>query len=720
MEKYIFDFSNYKYGDDDVIATLTTLSNGHISIRGDFEFMRSIFGTIVSGIYSYVPIFYRELVNLPRITSLSLTLDGEPLTLNSITGFIERTLNTYEGTLKHKFAWKTTNGVVNYESIRLAHKKVKPLFAMRIYLRSKNASGKLCITSSIDLNTLNRSIPKNVFVKLFRIINAYREDQKNFVSVETEDQRYTVYFGLLNKVSSKWKKYSYINEDSIGDVLCVDVKPGDEYTIEKYVAIDRSMERVHKILNELTSSSFEKILTDHKDAWSKEWNGLGIKLDGDKDFEKSLIFNTFHLLQLYNDEAEYFMLPARGLHGYGYHGHVFWDADVYALPFYLLIKPEAAKKMLKFRCKTLDAAKINAKQHGFKGAQYPWESTDDGLEATPKEVPLDLLSVSKVIIETGDLEHHITADIAYITDLYYRVTGDVEFMKECGLKIIFETARFWASRVEFDKSKNAYVINNVIGPDEYHSHVNNNFYTNIMAQYNLELGVKYYEESLRKEEWIRVINECRINDEEVNTWKEISSKLFLPCKDNGFCEEFEGYENLEDSIIHEGYIGEKFLPNSEKSKIGKNKLIKQGDVILAMFLLRDRFNKEAIELNYDYYVNRTTHASSLSLPSYAMVAAYLGKINDAYKMLKIAVDADLKNIYENTSEGFHVASAGGVWTAILFGILGIDINNNELHLKPKLPKDLNAVGIKIIFRGKKYLINATHEGSLISELKNEA
>jgi kojibiose phosphorylase len=497
-KKYIFDFSNYKYGNDDVVATLTTLSNGYISIRGDFEFTKSIFGTVISGIYSYVPIFYRELVNLPRIISLNLTLDGELLTLNSILGPVERILNVYEGTLRHRFAWKTNNGIINYESIRLVHKKIKPLFVMRICLRSINASGKLCVMSPIDLNMFNHLLPKNIFVKLFKITNAFKEDLKNFVSVETDDHKYTVHFGLLNKVSSKWKRYSYIDMDSIGDILCVDVNPGDEYVIEKYAVIDQSIGRVHEILNELAFSQFEKIFTNHKDAWSKEWYELGVKLDGDEDFERSLIFNTFHLLQLYNDEAEDFMLPARGLHGYGYHGHIFWDADIYSLPFYLFIKPEAAKKMLKFRCRTLNAAKINAKMHGFKGAQYPWESTDDGLEATPKEVPLDLLGMSKVTIETGDLEHHITADIAYATDLYYRVTEDDEFMKECGLKIIFETARFWTSRVEFDESKNAYVINNVIGPDEYHVHVNNNFYTNIMARYNLELGIKYYEESLRK------------------------------------------------------------------------------------------------------------------------------------------------------------------------------------------------------------------------------
>lgn len=719
MRKYIFDFSDYKYGNNDVVVTLTTLSNGHISVRGDLEFMKSNFGTFVSGIYSYTPIFYRELVNLPRITSLSLTFDGEPLVPSSIMGNVKRILNVREGTLKHKFVWKTANGIISYESIRLVHKKLKPLFAMRIYLRSRNASGKMCIASSIDLNTFNRSVPENVFIKLFRTVNVKREGLKSIVSIKTDDDTYTVHFGLLNKVDDRWKRYSYVYEDSIGDVLCVDVSPGDEFVIEKYVAIDESIKRVYKVLDEMASLQFKEIFITHRNEWGREWDRLGIEVKGDEEFEKSLIFNTFHLLQLYNDEAEYFMLPARGLHGYGYRGHIFWDSDIYTLPFYLFIKPEAAKKILMFRCKALNAAKVNAKKHGFKGAQYPWESTDDGLEATPKEVPLDLLGKSKVVIETGDLEHHITADIAYAVDLYYRVTKDEEFMSRCGLRIIFETARFWASRVEFDELKKAYVINNVIGPDEYHVHVNNSFYTNIMARYNLELGIKYYEESLRRKEWAKVIEECKVNAEEVKMWNEIVSKLFLPCKDNGFCEEFEGYDNLEDSIVPDDCIGEKCLSNPEKYKIGKNKLIKQSDVVLAMFLLKEYFNKKIIELNYNYYIRRTTHASSLSLPSYAMVAAYLGKIGDAYKMLKIVADTDLKNIYGNTADGFHVASAGGLWTAILFGILGIDINNNDLLLKPILPVNLNAISLKLTFRGKRYLVKVSQEGTSLSEIKNE-
>jgi len=485
--------------------------------------------------------------------------------------------------------------------------------------------------------------------------------------------------------------------------------------------VNDSFDSCYDILKDSQSKDFNQIYSLHREKWHREWDELGLKINGDKEFEKALIFNTFHLLQLYNEKSDYFILPARGLHGFGYRGHVFWDADIYCLPFYLFIKPDAAKKMLKFRFKNLISAKINAKRNGYEGAQFPWESADDGFEATPEEVPLDILGKTKVIIETGKLEHHITADIAYAVDLYYRYTADEEFKKIYGLKIIFETARFWASRVSYDPSKRAYTINNVIGPDEYHVHVNNSFYTNLMAKYNLEIAIDYYKQCLEKEEWRDCLKELSLDQNEIVQWENIASNIYLPCSEDGFCEEFEGYSKseLEDYILPNGVIGEKSLPISEKNKIGKNKLIKQADVVLGMFLLRDRFKKEIIMKNYDYYLKRTTHASSLSLPIYSCVAAYLGKIEEAYRMLKYASMADLGNIYGNTPDGFHVGSAGGIWMALFFGFLRINIDaEGKLNIQPSLPRNINEFKLKFSFKSKKLLLKASHENFSIIQINN--
>jgi kojibiose phosphorylase len=716
---FIFDFSLFKNLDEETINTLTVLSNGYIAVRGDYEFAKSRFGTFVSGVYSYVPVYYRELVNLPRITSVDILFEGEPLSLRNSRG-VQKILNAYEGTLTHKFIWNTKKGPIEYKSIRFIHKDIKPLFVMKLNLKSKSAKGRLLISSYIDLDMYNPSYNENIHIRLFKKEYTKEINDKKIIGISTCDKTYNLNFGLINKVNKNYEKIPIFLNEKIGDNIYVDLNKGDELEIIKYVAVNNSFDSCHDTLKESEYKDFRHIYSLHREKWHREWNELGLKIKADKEFEKALIFNTFHLLQLYNEKSDYFILPARGLHGFGYRGHVFWDADIYCLPFYLFIKPDAAKKMLKFRFKNLTSAKINAKKNGYEGAQFPWESADDGFEATPEEVPLDILGKAKVIIETGKLEHHISADIAYAVDLYYRYTADEEFMTNYGLKIIFETARFWASRVCYDPSKRAYAINDVIGPDEYHVHVNNSFYTNLMAKHNLEIAIDYYEKCLKKEEWRNCLIELSVHQNETLQWKNIASNIYLPCNEDGLCEEFEGYSILEDCILPNGVIGEKSLPLSEKNKIGKNKLIKQADVVLGMFLLRDKFKKETIMKNYDYYIKRTTHASSLSLPAYACVAAYLGKIEEAYRMLKHVSMVDLENIFGNTPDGFHVASAGGLWMALLFGFLRINIDvDGKLNIQPSLPRNISRLELKFSFKGKKFLLKSSNENFSIIQINND-
>uniref|UniRef100_A0A7C3SL53 Glycoside hydrolase family 65 protein n=1 Tax=Thermofilum pendens TaxID=2269 RepID=A0A7C3SL53_THEPE len=435
-----------------------------------------------------------------------------------------------------------------------------------------------------------------------------------------------------------------------------------------------------------------------------EWRELGLSIEGDEDFANALILNTFHLLQVYNDECEVFILPARGLHGYGYRGHVFWDADIYALPFYLLFKPEAARKMLEYRCRNLDAAIENARRNGYEGAQYPWESADDGLEATPREVPLDLAGKRRVRILTGELEHHITADVAYAVDLYFRFTQDRDFFERCGLRILVLTARFWVSRAQWDPARGKYVIRNVIGPDEYHVGVDNNFYTNVMAKHNLELAAHYAREALADSKLRERLLELRVTQEEISKWVEVSSKLEIPCESDGLCEQFEGYFKLKDFTIEPGVLGEKNLPQEVLASVHEYQVIKQADVVAAMFLLRDKFPREVLVKNYEYYLRRTTHASSLSLPMYAALALYLGRSEEGYDLLRQAALADISNIYGNTSDGFHVGSAGGVWTAILFGLLKIQPGESLSYERSASPCRVS-MSFNVAYRGAKVRVS---------------
>ncbi len=671
MRRYVFSEAEM---DRETIATLATLSNGFVSIRGDPEFLESKQGTFVAGVYSYTPVFYRELVNLPRAHALYLELDGAPLRPRDVTYI----LDAGEGSLGIDAVLGSPSGSIRYSSLRFVHRKLRGLIGLKASVKSLDAYGRLCVKAPIELEFSNPSVPEGVRVKLYRVLRA-EASSAPLVEVETADGKYRLSIASSILAQPGVKLRGYEASSQVGQVFCIDIAPGDVLNVERFASVGFSQGEAEKWIGEATGRGFDALFEQHRREWAKEWESINLRVDGDEELADALFFNTFHLLQVYNPDSDVFILPARGLHGYGYRGHVFWDTEIYAFPFYLFFKPDAARKILEFRCRTLCAAIENARRNGYKGAQYPWESADDGFEATPREVPLDLTGERKVRIYTGDLEHHITADIAYAVDLYYRFTGDKDFMERCGLRILFETARFWASRVEWDASRNSYVIRRVIGPDEYHVGVDNNFYTNVMAKHNLELAAKYFEEAQRDPELSRALSELNVSREEVRGWLEIASKLYVPCREDGLCEQFDGYFKLSDYTLPPGSLGEKGLPPEVLANLQETRLVKQADVVAGLFLLRWEFDRKFHEKNYEYYLPRTTHASSLSLPMYAAEAFFLGRFREGYEMLKRAALADLRNIYGNSGDGFHVGSAGGVWMAILFGWLQLEPSGTQLR-----------------------------------------
>ncbi|WP_245612453.1 glycosyl hydrolase family 65 protein [Palaeococcus ferrophilus] len=447
----------------------------------------------------------------------------------------------------------------------------------------------------------------------------------------------------------------------------------------------------------------------------KSGKKAAIKIEGDEEAERGMLFSIFHLIQSLPQDDN-ISLTARGIHGFGYRGHVFWDTEIYALPFFIFTMPEDARRMLVYRYNNLDAARENARLNGYGGAQFPWESADDGREATPPMVPLDMRGENVVRIYTGEEEHHITADIAYTVDLYYRITGDEEFMEKYGLEMIFETARFWASRVRYDEEK-GYVIERVIGPDEYHEHVNNSFFTNLMAKHNLQLGVKYFRESLERRAWRAVAEKLGIDEDEVQKWFDTAERIYLPPQVNGVYEEFDGYFDLTDYRVDPGDLGEARLPEDIRNNIGRTRLIKQADVIAAQFLLKDLFTLDTIRRNFDYYIIRTTHASSLSMPAYAIVASWLGEEALAYDYFIKCAYADLRNIYGNTQDGFHLATAGGVWQVLVRGFCGIDIEGDSLKIEPHLPVKWSSVTLRLFFRGAWLQLKVGHKEVVVEMLE---
>ncbi len=430
---------------------------------------------------------------------------------------------------------------------------------------------------------------------------------------------------------------------------------------------------------------FPALVQAHVEAWLQKWEAAEVRIVGDEQAQRALRFASYHLIAAVNPTDEHVSIGARGLTGEAYRGHVFWDTEIYMLPFYVFTDPPAARALLMYRYHTLDGARRKAKAHGYEGALYAWESADTGDEASPRTVVTPDGRV--VTILTGEWEHHISADIAYAVWQYWRVTGDDAFMLAAGAEILLETARFWASRARVDGDGCAH-IRQVIGPDEYHEVVDDNAYTNTMAIFNLERAADTVATLQRDQvaDWQRLSARLGLTEKEPQMWRALAGKLvtgFDPA--TKLFEQFAGYFRLEEVDVAaqrgrampiDAYLG--------PERLRRSKAIKQADVVALSALLWDKWPVAVHQANFRYYEPRTAHGSSLSPALHALVAARLGDGALAQAYFRQAAEIDLANNMGNAAGGVHMAALGGLWQAAVFGAAGLQARENGIGVDPHL------------------------------------
>ncbi|HEY3473504.1 MAG TPA: glycoside hydrolase family 65 protein, partial [Anaerolineales bacterium] len=375
--------------------------------------------------------------------------------------------------------------------------------------------------------------------------------------------------------------------------------------------------------------------------------------------------------------------------------------------------PEIARNLLEYRYQRLPGARRKAQSNGYEGAQFPWESADTGEEVTPTWVPHYADRTKLIRIWTGDIEIHISADVAYAAYQYWQVTNDEDWFIEKGAELILDTAKFWASRAEWDAEAERYEYNDVIGPDEYHDHVDNNFYTNRMAQWNQQTALDVLEwlaihAPEKREELIRRLD---LSTDVLARWKEVQDRIYLPVRPDGLIEQFEGYfqrREVDLAALEPRAISAQALFGIEGCN--ETQVIKQPDVLMLQYLLPDEFTDEQIHTNYDYYTARTdhTHGSSLGPSIQAIMACRVGKPEDAYEHFIRAVRADLRDVRHNASDGIHGASAGGTWQAIVFGFGGLRLTPQGWSTQPRLPKHWKRLSFRFTNRGKPETVEITN------------
>jgi trehalose/maltose hydrolase-like predicted phosphorylase len=428
-------------------------------------------------------------------------------------------------------------------------------------------------------------------------------------------------------------------------------------------------------------TGFEGLLADHRARWASRWDEADVVVDGDPQLQSAIRLALFHLMGSVPDTGEA-AVGARGLSGPGYRGHVFWDSDVFVLPFLAATHPAAARAMLEYRVRRLPQAREAARRVGRSGARFPWEGAADGFDATPSHMQLPTGEVMRV--RTGEYEEHIVADVAWAAACYLDWTGDEAFAAGPARELFVETARYWASRIHVDDAGNAHIFG-VIGPDEYHESVDDNAYTNVMARWNLRRGAEAVGDSSEREHWLRLA------DALVDGYDPIS----------GVYEQFAGFSRLEPLVIADlaprRPIAADLWLGRERTSAAQ--VVKQADVLMLHHLVPDDVEPGSLLPNLDFYEPRTAHGSSLSPAIHASLHARAGRFREAFAALQIAARIDLDDLTGTTASGVHLATMGGLWQALAFGFGGIGVRGDKLRVEPRLPAEWDALEVRLRFRG---------------------
>ncbi len=458
--------------------------------------------------------------------------------------------------------------------------------------------------------------------------------------------------------------------------------------------------RAREALARNVSLGWRAVLEAHEAAWDARWAAGGVGIEGDEGMQRAARFAVYHLTSAANPADERVSIGARGLTGDAYFGHVFWDTEIYLLPFYTATWPEAARALLMYRYHTLPGARAKAAHFGYKGALYAWESADTGEETTPEHIlgpdgePIEVL--------TGRMEHHISADVAYAVWQYWRATGDDDFFLRAGAEIVLDTARFWASRAKAESDGQRH-IRHVIGPDEYHEDVDDNAFTNVMARWNLARGLETME--LLCSRWPERAAELQerlaLGEAELADWRSAASRIPTGLDPTtGLYEQFAGFHKLEPfdlrayahhTVPIDVVIG--------RERTQRSQVVKQADVVALIALLPQEFPGTMPEANFRHYEPRCAHGSSLSAAMHALVAARLGDSEMALRYLRETAALDL-DPDPNTAGGIRIAGLGGLWQAVVLGFGGVDLGGETLGIDPRLPPQWQSLSFRVCWRGR--------------------
>ncbi len=697
--------------------TLFTIGNGYLGTRGTFEegYPGEHALTLIHALFDDVPLFNTELVNAPHWPHLHLTFDGEPFRLDR--GDVltyRRTLDLRHGLLRRTVRWRTPTGhTVELHFERFASLDAPHLAGVRLRLTSVNFAGRVEIRAGLPGHGDNAGwfhwTPED---------RGVLDAQSVYLLLRTRATHIPLCAAAHLAVTDAPTSVHYTPwpcDWSPAVVARLTLKPGQSLTARKLVAIYTGVdtpdprEAALRELRAALARGYAALRAAHDAAWADAWQASDLTIEGDDEADIAVRYSTFQLLIAAPRTPELAgrtSIAAKTLSGLGYRGHIFWDTEIFMLPLFTYTQPTLARHMLRYRHHTLPAARRKAQAHGWEGAMFAWESAATGEEVTPTWLPG--LDGELIRIWCGDIEQHITADVAHAVDHYWRVTGDDAFMRDYGAEIILDTARFWGSRATWNAQRRAYEINDVIGPDENHEHVNNNAYTNHLARWNLRAA-------LRTWAWLRQTAPAKaaelgarldLTETRLRRWREIIAHIALNTDpQTHLIEQFDGFFGLKplDLAAYEprttsiqGLLG---VEATQRYQV-----LKQPDVLMLLYLLGDEYDLETLRANWNYYTPITdlTYGSSLGPAIHAALAARLGDVETAYRDFRLAAGTDLHDVRGNAGDGIHGATAGGLWQAVIFGFGGVHLTDAGPVAAPHLPPHWSRLTFRLRYHGQSH------------------
>ncbi|MGV8983327.1 glycoside hydrolase family 65 protein [Clostridium sp.] len=723
MDLWNIPLNEYNSYDNKKYETLFTLANGYRGMRGALEFSsKGNRGNYIAGIFDKSQSQVTEIVNLQDPLGFNIYIEDEKLDIDEcVLQSFKRELDMHSGILHTRFIATTKNDKsVEIKCERFVSRNKINRWGAKYEITPLNFNGKVFIENYIDGSVTNGTWDVMNKTKHFKVRSICDSSPGIALTIETNDNSTKVLelTTLMGENESgnifKTRRYSKFGE-TVSEVYETYMIEGKISTILKYGISLRDKDTKCDLLTagakeikDFIKDGYETELGEHKKIWEKIWSEIDIKIDGDEKAQIGIRFNLFQLSASAYDGDTKVSIAAKALHGEGYKGHIFWDTEVFMLPFFIYTRPKVAKALLMYRYNTLQGARENAAITGYKGARFAWEAADEGLEVTPKwGVDYD---GNAVRIWTGDEEYHINSDIAFGIVEYYRATNDKEFLVNYGIEILLDTAKFWQSRVEYSKVEDRYEISSVIGPDEFHEHVDNNVFTNYLAKWNIEKAL-FFKDWLKTEDNVvyKVLcSKLGLNDEDFKLWDIMAKKMYIPKSEDGMIiEQFEGYFELADIEITQYDENEMPVwPDFEGNKLGETQLIKQADVAQLMIMLPEEFPDEVKKSNYEYYEKRTMHKSSLSPSMYSILGLAVGDRQNAYKYFMKAIFTDLEDNQGNTDFGLHAAASGGSWQSAIFGFVGLRVNKEGiLNINPWLPEQWEGLSFNINWKGSRVSIS---------------